>query len=276
MKLVALAVTFALWLGVTGLSTPTTTRLTGVPLTLRFSSNTEVTNSPIQEVDIVITGDKRRVNQINKNDLIVSVDLTDVGAGDRVIQLTPETVSLALPTGVKLDEIQPNRIAIRLEPVEEKEVEVQVQTSGSVAEGSEIYGQASVPAKVRVRGPAGFIRSLSTVSTEDIDISGRSADFTSRQIPLILSNPKATVLETSTVDVGFRIGEKRMERIFLLPAGDGKRATVVLFGPRSLLLGLQASDLKIITPEESGTEPTLELPPSLNGLVEIRKLDAGR
>jgi hypothetical protein len=40
-KLVALGVTFALWLGVTGLSTPTTTRLTGIPLSLRFSSDTE-------------------------------------------------------------------------------------------------------------------------------------------------------------------------------------------------------------------------------------------
>ena len=32
----AFAVTLALWLGVTGLSTPTTTRLTGIPLSLRF------------------------------------------------------------------------------------------------------------------------------------------------------------------------------------------------------------------------------------------------
>ena len=35
MKVVALVITLALWLGVTGLSTPTTQRLTGVPLSLR-------------------------------------------------------------------------------------------------------------------------------------------------------------------------------------------------------------------------------------------------
>lgn len=275
-KLVALAVTFALWLGVTGLSTPTTTRLSGVPLTLRFSSNTEITNSPVQEVDIVITGDKRRVNQINKNDLIVSVDLTDVAPGDRVIQLKPETVSLSLPTGVKLDEVQPNRIAVRLESVEEKEIGVEVKTTGAVAEGSEIYGMASVPTKVRVRGPAGFVRSLSTVSTEDVDIGGRDSDFIARQVPLILANPKATVLETPTVDVGFRIGEKRMERLLLVPLNDasGKRATVVLFGPRSLLIGIQASDLKIErqTDADAETPPKLTLPASLQDSVEIRQI----
>ena len=104
MKLVALGITLALWLGVTGLSTPTTQRLTSVPLSLRFSNNIEVTNEPIQEVDLVVSGDKRRLAQINKNDLIVSLDISDVMPGDRVINLTPENVGVSLPTGVKLDE----------------------------------------------------------------------------------------------------------------------------------------------------------------------------
>jgi hypothetical protein len=77
MKLVALAITLALWLGVTGLSTPTTQRLTSVPSACVFN-NIEITNSPIQEVDLVVTGDKRRLAQINKNALIVSMDISDV------------------------------------------------------------------------------------------------------------------------------------------------------------------------------------------------------
>ena len=97
MKLVALVITFALWIGVTGLSKPTQQRMSGIPLTLRFSNNTEVTNSPNQEVDIVISGDKRKIDQINKNDLIISLDLTDVQPGDRVIQLTPDNVSSLAP-----------------------------------------------------------------------------------------------------------------------------------------------------------------------------------
>src|SRR5829696_2856632 len=121
MKLVALAITLALWLGVTGLSTPTTQRFSSVPLTLRFSNNIEVTNSPIQEVDVVVRGDKRKLAQISKSDLIVSMDISDVVPGDRVISLTPETIDpVSLPAGVKVDEIQPSRIAVRIEAVEEK------------------------------------------------------------------------------------------------------------------------------------------------------------
>src|SRR5688572_30661180 len=125
MKLVALAITLALWLGVTGLSTPTTQSLSSIPLSLRFSNNIEVTNSPIQEVTLVVSGDKRKLAQINKNDLVASIDVSGVMPGDRVIPLTSETVAISLPTGVKLDAIQPRSMAVRIEAVEEKEVPVQ-------------------------------------------------------------------------------------------------------------------------------------------------------
>src|SRR6185436_1402505 len=132
MKLVALAITLALWLGVTGLSTPTTQRFTTVPFSLRYSNNIEVTNSPIDKVDLVVSGDKRKLAQIKKEDLAVSMDISDVLPGDRVLNLTPETVAVSLPTGVRLDEIQPSRIAVRIESVEEKEIAVKAETMGEL------------------------------------------------------------------------------------------------------------------------------------------------
>ena len=269
MKLVALAITLALWLGVTGLSTPTTQRFTSVPLTLRFSNNIEITNSPIQEVDLVVTGDKRKLAQINKNDLIVSMDVSDVMPGDRVINLTPETVTHSLPTGVKLDEIQPSRIAIRIETVEEKEIPVKAETSGEVAEGYEVYSEAISPAKVRVRGPANFIRSLDSVPTERIDLTDRIGDFTAKQVPVSVSNPKAAVLET-VVDVTFRIGEKRIERVYSVPMDGGKRAGVVLFGGKSLFENVRTEDFRIEV--DGNNQPRVILPPALEGKVEIRSV----
>jgi len=275
MKLVALAITLGLWLGVTGLSTPTTQRITGIPLSLRYSNNTEVTNSPIQEVDIVITGDKRKVAQINKNDLVVSIDISEVQPGDRVISLDPQTVNLQLPPGIKLDEIQPNRIAVRLEAVDEKDVTVNAQTQGELPEGYEIYGQSVMPAKVRVRGPASFIKSLDFVSTEPIDLAGRSSDFTAKQVPITVSNSKATLLDTA-VDAVFRIGEKRIERVYSVPVRDtpGKRANVILFGGRSLFEGVRPEDIQVeVSRNESGQEvPRLTLPQSLEGKVEVRQI----
>jgi hypothetical protein len=236
--------------------------MSGVPLSLRYSTTTEVTNNPLTEVDVVISGDKRRIDQINKNDLIVSVDISDVLPGERVIALTPQNVSLSLPSGVKLDEVLPGRIAVRLEAVEEKEITVIPQVVGDVPEGFEVYGQTVTPAKVRVRGPSSVVKTLEEVSTDKIDLTGHQIDFTARQIPINLS--KVALLD-SIVDVAFRIGEKRIDRTFYVTVENSKRrATVVVTGGRSIVAELKPSDVRV---ELDGEAPRVVLPADVEGKV---------
>lgn len=275
-KAVAVLITLALWLGVTGLRAPITVRLPNVPLTVRFSNETEITNSPVQEVDLVISGDKRKIDQINKTDLVVLLDLTDVPAGDRTVQLEPDNVNIELPTGVRLEEIQPDKIAVKLETVEEREIPVKAQTEGALAENYEIYNQTITPQKVRVRGPKSFIRALDSVLTEKINIENRTADFSARQIELNVVNPKVTLLDT-VVDVFFKIGEKRIERLFFVPfkiENKTQTATVVLYGARSVLEALKPKDLQIETIKNGAGENSQRviLPEEIQDKVEIRKL----
>ncbi len=276
MKLVALVITLALWLGVSGLRAPKTVRLRAVALNLQIANDVEITNSPVQELDIVVTGDKRKTDNLNARDLVVSLDLSNVQPGDRMVQLSPENVSVELPTGVKLEEIQPNKIAVNIETVEEREIPVKAVTEGSVAEGFEIYSETAIPAKVRVRAPSSYIKSLSFVSTEKINFDNRSEDFTAKQIPLSLSNPKATVLDTA-VDIVFRIGEKRVEKTFLININNDqnkRKATVVLFGVQRLLNEIRPDRLQVEMIKNDSDEESLQLnlPVELQDKVEIRKL----
>ena len=274
LKLTALVITLGLWFGVTGLSTPTTKRLT-VPLIPSISNSAEITNSLIQEVDIVISGDKRKIDQINKSDLVASLDLTDIAPGDRVVSLTPENVLIQLPQGVKLVEIQPGRIAVNLEAVEEKEIEVKAETTGNPAPGFEIYSTSVLPSKIKVRGPASFIKTLAYVQTDKIDLAGKKEEFTANQIPVSVANPKAAVLNT-VVDVFFRIGEKRVERSFSVPitGESGKTASFVIYGPRTLLAKTHSDEFKVeIYLSDNGEEvPRVVLPAALQDFAEVRKL----
>lgn len=275
MKLVALIITLALWFGVTGLRAPSTRRLQNIPLNLRVSNNIEVTNSPVTEVDIVVTGDKRKIDALNSRDLVVSLDLTDVQAGERTVQIMPGNVMVELPNGVKLEEVQPNKIPVKLETVEEREIAVRAETEGSTAEGFEIYSQTVLPQKVRVRGPSSFIKSLNSISTEKINIDGRQTDFTAQQVPLNVVNPKAILLDT-VVDVAFRIGEKRIERLFMVSAEteEGvKKVKVILYGARSLLEGVTSENLRVefVKTESGDSKPRVILPAELDGKVEIRE-----
>lgn len=275
-KVIALAITLGLWLGVTGLRAPITTRLNNVAIKLRVSNDIEITNSPVQEVDLVITGDKRRIDQIKQSDLIVSLDLADALTGDRTVQITPENVNVELPTGVRLEEIQPNKIWVKLEKVEEREIAVRAETEGNVDENFEIYSRTVAPQKVRVRAPQSYIKALDFVSTEKINIENRREDFTAKQIELNLVNPKATLLDT-TVDVVFKIGEKRIERLFSVPFkvdGVSKTAAVVLYGARSVVESIKAENLQVeILKNEAGeNSPQLFLPVDIQSRVEIRKI----
>lgn len=275
-KLIALVITLALWFGVTGLREPITTRFKNLTLQPRLSNNFEITNSPVTEVALVITGDRRKIDQIKSENLIVSIDLTDVPAGEQIIQLTPDTVNVELPTGVKIEEVLPNKILVKLEAVEEREITVRAETEGNLAEGFEIYGTSVLPQKARVRAPSSFIKSLEFISTEKINIENRQTDFTVQQIPLNIVNPKITALDT-TVDIVFRVGEKRIERLFLVPIqtdGGEKKVTVILYGARSVLGNLMMENLQVEIIKTDAGENSLRLvmPPETQDKVEIRKL----
>ncbi len=275
MKLFALIITLALWLGVTGLQKPKTTRLREVTLNLLVSNDLQITNTNtlVKEVDLVVTGDKSKVEQLNPNNLIVSMDLTDIEEGNREIHLTPQNISVDLPAGVKIDEIQPDKIAVKLEKIEEMDVPVRAVTEGELAEGFEIYNTRILPEKVRVRGPRSYVKSLNFVSTEKIDLSGRKNDFTAQQVPINVSTANVSLVNSASVSVTFRIGQKRVESLFFVPYITEKRsgrASVLLFGASTILEKLVAEEITVV---EDGSAPEglrVVLPENIRSQVEIR------
>lgn len=273
MKSIALAITLALWFGVNGLRTPTVERLKDVTLKLRISNNLEITNDPVKEVDLVVRGDTRKIDQIPK-DLVVSLELADVQPGDRTIELTPDTVNVELPTGVKLEEIQPSRISITLEPVEKREVPVKVATLNNLPEGFEMYREpAAVPNKVVVRGPASYVNSLNFISTDRIDLRDKKGDFTAQQVRLNTSNSKVTIVDKTSVDVFFKVGETRIDKLFFVPiANSEENEKVILYGPKALLNSLEADNFQVER-LDSDSSLRLVLPEKLKSLVMVRNGD---
>jgi hypothetical protein len=137
-----------------------------------------------------------------------------------------------MPTGVKLDEIQPSRIAIRIEAVEEKEITVKAETYGEVPEGYEIYSETITPTKIRFADRYLYPDAELQFRPRRIDLRIAPTTLRSSRFPSALLIQSARHRNT-VVDVGFRIGEKRVERVYSVPVDGGRRATVVLFGGRS-------------------------------------------
>ena len=126
LKLSALVITFALWFGVS-YSNKKGTATMPAQLKFRVSDTAVLTNAGVQEVSIRVSGDDQKIDQLFGSDRRITADLTDLEPGDRVLQLTPNNVTVDLPMGVKLEDIQPSRIAVRLEQVQVKDLAAHTQ-----------------------------------------------------------------------------------------------------------------------------------------------------
>lgn len=280
-KTIALVIALVLWYGVTGSRAPTTRRLGNVRLVLQLPPETETGNDALNKVDITVTGDKSRVSRLTGDDLIVVADLSNSKPGEFVVQLKPETVNIELPSGVKLDEIEPNKISVKLEPRIEKLIPVKPAFIGQLPEGYEIYETTVSPESVRVRGAASRVNALDSVPTEKIDLNVHAESFSEKQVTVDLLDPKITVLD-AVVDLTVKIGEERIEKTFANvqvrePSGAHpmpERATVTLYGTRSEIESLNPGSIgiELVTEDDGSITPRVVMPENLQDKIQVRAI----
>jgi YbbR domain-containing protein len=272
MKFVALLITITLWFGVSGLRTNTTARLKSVALNIKLQNDMELTSASLAEIDLFVTGDKRKVDPLNPRDLVASLDLTQMSPGERIVQLTPSNVVVDLPTGVSLDSVEPTQIPIKLERIIVKDLPIEPNFIGSPRNGLEFYSSETNPKTVRVRGPEGIVDGLTSLSSERIDLRDRSESFVVDQLNLTNDNQRVRLL-VAAVNLKVTIGPKRTSKVFELPlAVNGRNRTLVvtLYGPSQELKDLNPESLKILNPQS--TKPEVVIPDNLKASVEVKKI----
>ncbi|HYN23463.1 MAG TPA: CdaR family protein [Pyrinomonadaceae bacterium] len=277
LKLLALAITLILWLAVTGQNQPLTIR-TGVQLNLIRPSNLDISNDPPRTVEVVLTGSRPNLQSLSPLDLVATVDVSDHLAGERVVRLSLDRVTMQLPDGVKIESFQPSTIPVRLEPRTERQVPVEVKTEGKPADGYEVYGINPAQMTVRVRGPASRIEALQKAPTETISLSGRKESFTASRVAIDIPDQKIDVLDP-LVDLAVEVGEKRTEKSFSGVAARSisgvevrpATAEVTLAGPASVLSQLRPEDVKVVVDMATtgGSVAGLELPPAVKDRVKL-------
>jgi YbbR domain-containing protein len=221
LKLLALAITVVLWLAVTGQNKPVTMRVSGVQLNFLRPEGMEISNEPPSRIEVILNGSPDKLDRIGPRDLVATVDLTDQKAGERVVRLSPDRVKMDLREDVKIQGFHPATIPIRLEPIIEKPVEVEVKFEGKLAEDYEVVGVTMTPARVRLRGPSDRINSLHKATTETVLLDGRKESFNLSQVEISIPDPKIDVLDPA-VDIRVEVAEKKRGNLQLRFAnGDG-------------------------------------------------------
>jgi YbbR domain-containing protein len=199
LKLVSVAIAFALWVFVVGgdrsrvtLGAPV--EYIGLPenLTLVGSRDT---------VDVEVEAPRWAANRITPNALRVRVDLSTAEEGESVVALSPSLVQT--PAGVAVTRITPSWVRVTAVTAVRRSVPVVPQVHGTPAEHYTIRRVTVHPTTVEIRGPRPTIEARGAVETLPVDVSG-SRETVSRTVGLVTAEAVSLVRERAvqvTVDI---------------------------------------------------------------------------
>jgi YbbR domain-containing protein len=278
LKLLALGITLGLWYAVTTQRAPAQMRLRGVQLDFILPERVDVGNEPVDEVDVTLEGSQGKLAELNARNLVARADLSDLRTGDRVLRLSDRNVSMDLPEGVRIVNINPRSITLHLEPVVERDVPVEARFEGAPPDGFTRGDVQVSPASVRVRGPENHVAAVERAFTETISLAGQRETLFLPQVAVDIPDHKVVPADAS-VSVRVEIGEEQAERRF---AGVAVRSasgapvspqsvSLTLRGPRTIVEALRPEDVRLVVEvgEDGNPAPRLALPPSAQGRVEL-------
>jgi YbbR domain-containing protein len=274
LKLLSLAIALVLWLVVTGQNEPVTAHV-NVQLNFIRPQLFEISNDPPRTVDVMLTGSRNKLDDLTALDLVATVDLSDQHPGERVLRLA-DKAAISLPQGVKVDGFQPSAIAIRIEPIVERQIAIEPKLEGKPANGYQVYAVRPNKATVTVRGPESRVNALQKLQTESIWLSGHNATFTASDLGIDVPDTKVDLLDP-VINVQVEIAELAVERTYSgVPNNSGPPMTITVSGPPSILDKLKPQDLQIaLGPTSFGSQPqrTLLVPPELVGKVTLKSIN---
>lgn len=164
-KLISLILAILAWLLVTNQSSDQI--LNGdkmtVPLVIRNQPFNSIVMTKLPSVIVRLKGNNPSVNV---KDLFAYVDLSGAASGEQTY-----TVKMDAPPGIQVLDIQPNKITLQLDTVQEKEIPVQAQITGEPAEGFVLGNPILRPSVVNVRGPSTILSTLDKVQVE-VNVAG--------------------------------------------------------------------------------------------------------
>ena len=256
-------------------------RLVGVQLEYRgLGQGLEISGDMNQSVSVRLRGPRDIVRNIMPNQIAVVADLRKKEPGDRVIQL--KTSDVARPDSVEVLQLDPATIRLRIEPTTRRRVKVAPELIGKVAEGFEVYQVVVDPPMVDIQGPQSQVGQVEAVTTESVQLAGRTANFRAN-VDVDHPNHAIRVVTPGAISLSVEIGEYRTTRrvsnlpVRWLDEPAGARlltpaVDVELFGPRSLVGTLGPDQINVELRTSNSATPEVILPVEARGRIEVRKM----
>lgn len=178
LKLSSLFLALLLWIALNG--EPRSVGEEGFKIRLQYlmPSHLELVDDPTDSVHVRLRAASSLLNKLDSSDISVGIDLANAQPGERVYSITP--ADIAVPPGVRVTNITPSTVRLNLQPTVSKDVEIDPRIVGQVADGYQLQSLTPRPNRVVVEGPGERVSAMTRVTTDSIDVTGRSTSFVAR------------------------------------------------------------------------------------------------
>jgi YbbR domain-containing protein len=174
-KALALVVAFLMWLFVN--AGKRETQILQFPVEFRNTPEHSalVTRERIDTVSVKLNGPGALLASLDGRRAPITIDLSTIEAGSDV-RLKVRDEMIRVPRGVRILDVEPPRIPIRLEEIRQATIPVRLTRTGEPAEGYKVDTVKLSPANVIVTGPASTIDAMQVIETEPFELNGVSAN----------------------------------------------------------------------------------------------------
>jgi len=187
-------------------------RFVNVPLDVTTPSGLAVASAFPRTARITLRGTEESILPILEDDLAASVSLdTHKNAGvyrEEVKVVRKGTALNVEPLEITVD---PQEITFALEPLAERKVNVTPDIRGAPAYGYELVQSVLSPQDVVIRGARSRVQGITALSTEVIDLTGRTGSFASK-VKIILPNTLVRIAGEAAADFRATVQESTVSR----------------------------------------------------------------
>ncbi|MGB9791279.1 MAG: CdaR family protein [Thermacetogeniaceae bacterium] len=173
-RLLALLLALLLWYFVTGQRNPVVERTFTKQAEARYVPREMVLTSVLPEIRVTVSGLRNILQTITEDDIEVYVDLSGRSDGVSFVQ-----VKAKVPPELHVVRIEPERIKVSLDYLEEKSVPVNLSLAGVAAPGFVFSSPEVTPERVVIRGPSRMIRGIQDVHAS-LNVDGAREDIKQR------------------------------------------------------------------------------------------------
>ena len=165
-------------------------------------------------VRVIIRGERDQIYRIREADIVASLDLTryqSEGVFRVPVKLERRGEARDIdPLELRAD---PAEIPIGFERLAAKRVAISPTFKGFLEQGYELTSYEIVPPEIAIEGPSNLIANTKDISTDVIELSGKTEDF-SLTVPLLKPSDLINLIDVNTVRFTARI-QKQERRITL-------------------------------------------------------------